>query len=170
MASKKEQKKVLRMPQDIMQEIEGLQGVNLAAEEFKQYDELPPIELIRKMNELRSQIDALEAQLKPLNRHHNFLRMIKIPAKFDDEGVSLIRVDGVGRCNLTTDLFARVDSTRTEEAYQWLRDTGHGDVIKPSIHPSTFKALCKAMLVNGEEYPDTFRIVPYSKAVITKGG
>jgi hypothetical protein len=139
------------------------------AAEFRKYDKMPTLDVIAEMHALRQQKDALEAQMKQINKHYDFLRIVKIPDQFANEQLKIVKIDGIGRVNLKADLFASIKTGQKEAAFEWLRDTGHGGIIKPAIHSATFKAAVKEMLKNGEEIPEQFfNVSPYQTAIITK--
>lgn len=45
---------------------------------------------------------------------------------------------------------------KKEEGFEWIRDHGHGDIIKtdPTIHPSTLEAWGRTMIEEGEDLPE----------------
>lgn len=136
---------------------------------FSKYDGMKPEELIRAMAQLKAEKEDLEEAGKLINAEFDFLRLIKIPAVFDDAGISIMKVDGVGRCNLTADIYAGIVADKKEDAFIWLSDSGRGDLIVPTVNASTLKAAIKASLKKGENWPEEFfRVQPFSRASITK--
>lgn len=133
------------------------------------YSGLETLDLVRAMGNLQTIKDALEAELSALNKRYDYVRFVAVPSRFDAEGIVNMKVEGLGRVQLASDLYASIKSDKKEEAYQWLSDTGHGGAIQPSIHPSTFKAMIKAMMLNGEEIPeDMFTVTPFTRASIVR--
>jgi hypothetical protein len=126
--------------------------------------------LIRVMNEYRRRKEEQEEKLKQINAHYDFLRYIMIPQRFDDEGIKNLSVDGVGRINLSSGVYVSIPQEKRPEAYEYLRDTGHGDVISTTINAQTLAATVKSMIAKGEEIPDElFVVTPWTRAAITKG-
>lgn len=140
-------------------------GVNSA---YVKYDKMTPVELVRAMYNLRQQKDAMEADLKVITAEFDFLRGVKIPSKFEDEGISLLKVEGIGRCNLTGDLQATIPADKKEAAFQFLRDTGREDLIQETVNSSTLKAAVKNMIQTNQDIPDCFRVHTFTRASITK--
>lgn len=132
------------------------------------YDGMSAVELVKAMAKVRTIKDNGEARMKIINEEYDFLRNVKIPAAFEDAGLSLMKVEGVGRCNLTGDLQATILSDRKEEAYTWLRDTGRADLIQETVNSSTLKAAVKGMIQNNEEVPEFIRVHTFTRASITK--
>ena len=137
--------------------------------EFVQYDEMPLIELIKEMRVIQGEKEALEEELKDLNKHFDFLRITKIPQMMEDSGVKNINVEGVGRVSLTADMHVSVKAEMKEAFYLWLRDNGREDLIQPTVNSSTLKATVKNMVKKGEEIPDDLlNVSPFTRASITK--
>lgn len=133
------------------------------------YDSMDAKALAAEQVSLRDQIEALEETTKELRRVYNYIRTNALPSRMETEGLELFRAPGIGRVSLRAELWAGIRSDVKNMAYQWMRDNGHGDIIVPYIHPSTFKAFAKDCLKQGIELPeDLFRIDPYTIAVITK--
>lgn len=137
--------------------------------EFQIYDELKLVDLIARMHEIQQKKERLEAQVKELNRHFDFLRITKIPAQMEEEGIDRINVTNVGRVSLTADMHVSIKAEMKEQFYQWLRDNGREDIVTETVNPSTLKATVKNMVKNGEEYPDDLlNVSPFTRASITK--
>jgi hypothetical protein len=136
---------------------------------YSKYDSMTAVELVRAMAEVRAVKDAHEEAGKKITAEFDFLRNIKIPQVFEDQGLQIVKVEGVGRCNLTGDLQVTIPAANKDEAYTWLRDTGRGDLITETINSSTLKAMTKALMQAGEEVPECFRVHTFTRASITKG-
>ena len=80
-----------------------------------------------------------------------------------------MKVEGVGRVGLTSDLYASIAPDQKGAAYEWLSDNGHGDVVQPTVNSSTLKALMKSIIKSGKEIPsELFKVTPFTRASITK--
>lgn len=127
------------------------------------------VDLIRAMARLREEKDRIEDEAKGVSREYEYITKVAIPEKFAEDGVTLMKVDGIGRCNLTADIFASVKAGMKEKAYLWLSDVGSGDLIQPSVNSSTLKAFLKGRMKKAEEIPeDLFNVTPFQQARITK--
>lgn len=137
--------------------------------EFSVYDGMSLVDLVKKMRAGELAKEEQEAKLKDINRHLDHLRIVKIPSKMEEDGVENMRVEGIGRVQLTSDMYVGIQSGHQEAAYQWLSDTGRGDLIRDNVNPSSLKAALKEAIRKGEEIPeDIFRISPFTRASITK--
>lgn len=137
--------------------------------EFSQYDGMSLVELVHAMATLQNRKEAMEDQLKLINKEYDFLRITKIPATMDDDGVDRINVTGVGRVSLTADMHVSIKAEQKAAFHEWLRDNGRGDLLQENINPSTLKAAVKGMFKNGEEIPEALlNVSPFTRASITK--
>lgn len=137
--------------------------------QFAHFDTMTLVELIQAMDAVQRQKDALDAQLKEINKVFDFLRITKIPAKMDEDGIARLAVNGVGRVSLTADMHVSIKAEHKVDFYQWLADNGRGDLVQASVNPSTLKATVKSMFKNGEEIPETFlNVSPFTRASITR--
>ena len=137
--------------------------------EYSQYDGLSLVELVHAMATLQNRKEAMEDQLKLINKEYDFLRITKVPATMDDDGVDRINVTGVGRVSLTADMHVSVKADQKAAFHEWLRDNGRGDLLQENINPSTLKATIKGMFKSGEDIPETLlNVSPFTRASITK--
>lgn len=137
--------------------------------EFAQYDSLTVVELVTVMHKIQQNKDVLEAKLKEVNKHFDYLRITKIPTAMEDEGVNKITVTGIGRVSLTADMHVSIKAEQKESFYEWLRDNGRTDLIQENVNASTLKAAVKTMFKNGEEVPEhLLNVSPFTRASITK--
>ena len=139
------------------------------ASEFAHHDGKTLVELIEAMNTLQNRKEAAEAQLKLLNKEFDFLRITKVPAKMEEDGVDRLSVTGIGRVSLTSDMHVSIKADQKAQFFEWLRDTGRGDLLQENVNPSTLKAAVKGMFKAGEEVPDGFlNVSPFTRASITR--
>lgn len=135
----------------------------------QQYHAMTTLELVREMNTVRLEKERMEETLSTINKRYDYLRLIAVPKRFEDEGITNMKVEGVGRVGLTPDLYASIAPDQKGAAYEWLSDNGHGDVIQPTVNSSTLKALMKSIIKSGEEIPsELFKVTPFTRASITK--
>jgi len=137
--------------------------------EFKKYDSMSLVDLVHSMSTTQNRKEALEDQLKIINREFDFLRITKVPSKMEEDGVDRINVTGIGRVSLTADMHVSVKAEQKSEFFVWLKDNGRGDLLQENINPSTLKAAVKKMFRDGEEVPDQLlNVSPFTRASITR--
>ena len=137
--------------------------------EYAHYDALVLTDLVHAMSTLQNRKEALEAQLKLINKEYDFLRITKVPAKMEEDGVDRISVTGIGRVSLTADMHVSIKADQKEQFFEWLRDNGRGDLLQENVNPSTLKAAVKGMFKSGEEVPEQLlNVSPFTRAAITR--
>lgn len=118
---------------------------------------------------LREAKDGYDRMMKDAQKEFDYVRKVAIPNKLEEMGIDSVKVTGVGRVSTRVDLYAGVKPGMQEEAYKWLEENGHGDLIKDFVHYSTLKAFLKEQLGDGEEIPENlFTAEPFTMATVTK--
>jgi len=137
---------------------------------YPEYNNLSAANLARHMKTVRADLDDADVIKKKLQKRFDFLRLQAIPTAMEDEGLSNFKLDGIGRIGLTSDIYASIVSGKKVDAYKWLKDNKHGDLIQPTVNASSLKAAIKQILKKGEEVlpEELFKITPFSRASITK--
>jgi hypothetical protein len=120
-------------------------------------------------------IKQLADEKKALQAEHDFLRLTVIVEKMDEDEMSSINIKGVGRLGVTADAYVTVLAEHRDEFYDWLRENGHGGLIKPYAQPSTVKAFAKDLFMrdaqgeDGCELPEELiSVEPFMRASVTK--
>lgn len=131
--------------------------------------DIPTLQLLREFKAAKDLKEAADFLAKEAGRQYDFLRLALVPERFDSEGISNMKVDGVGRVQLASDLYAGIIKGSEEKAFEWLGDNGRGDLVKQTVNSSSIKAVLKKMLVEGEEIPaELFKAEPFTRASIVK--
>ena len=130
------------------------------------------VELVTELATLKQERDILVDEAKIKYARIEQISKIELPEIMDDDGVSNITVEGVGRVNLQSNVFASIVEANRDEAFEWLRSTGKGSLISEVVNATTLKAAAKQWLKNGEPIPECIKVTPYTAAVLTqvKGG
>ena len=127
------------------------------------------VELATELSVLKSRKDEIGEVEKVINIRIEEITKQLLPEAMDDEGVSNISIEGVGRITLRGEVYCSILADNREAAYNWLRDTGRGSLITETVNASTLKAAAKAWLKRGEEIPESLiKITAISVAVLTK--
>lgn len=138
----------------------------------KFYDEMEGktiFELTTAMNQLRIELDAASAVKTLLQKKYDALRLNLVPPAMDDNNVTTMSVDGVGRVGLTADVYVSVLAENRLALHKWLRDNNHADLIKETVNAGTLKAFIKASIKKGETFPeDIIKVTPFSRVTIAK--
>ena len=86
-----------------------------------------------KLLDVQKQISATEEQLKKLQEAESLLSEQTIPNLMQQAGVQLLKLSDGSSVEVKPKYKARIPESRSEEAFAWLRENGHGDLIKNQI-------------------------------------
>src|SRR5690606_9653360 len=106
-------------------------------------DDIPTLHLLREFKATKDFKEACDLLAKEAGRVYDYLRLAAVPNRFEEEGISNMKVEGVGRVQLAGDLYAGIVRGREEEAFEWLDDNGRGDLVKKTVNSSSIKAVLK---------------------------
>ena len=87
----------------------------------------------KKLLETQKKIEATEEELRKLKDVETTLSEQTIPNLMQKAGVELIKLEGGVSVEVKPFYSARIPASKSEEAFQWLRDNGHGDLIKNQV-------------------------------------
>lgn len=130
--------------------------------------DMTAVELAKEFKAIHCLKEAIDLLDKEVSRIYDHMRLVVIPARFEADGISNMKVEGVGRVQLTGDIYAGIVKGREDSAFEWLDDNGRGDLVKRTVNSSSLKAVLKQALQNGEELPDFFKAEPFTRASIVK--
>jgi len=82
---------------------------------------------------LEEDIRQLEEQLKAKKQAVNKLSSEIIPAKMSELGLESLTLKDGSSIKIKQMIHASIPVKYREEAFQWLRDNGHGDIIKNQV-------------------------------------
>ena len=86
-----------------------------------------------KLLETQKQIAKIDEQLKKFKEIETTLSEQTIPNLMQKAGVSLIKLKDGSSVEVKPFYAARIPSSKVEEAFGWLRQNGHGDLIKNNV-------------------------------------
>jgi hypothetical protein len=90
-------------------------------------------ESCNKLLETQKQISTAEEQLKKLKEVESTLSEQTIPNLMQQAGVSMIKLSDGSSVEVKPFYSARIPASKSEEAFHWLRENGHGDLIKNQV-------------------------------------
>lgn len=106
------------------------------------------------------QLRLREARLKKfmadITEEIEVIAIKTIPTRFAADGFKTLNLAGIGRIQLASDAYCTVQAGMGEELQEWLRRNGHGDLIKPTVNPSTLKSFVKELAKDAAEAAGEF--------------
>lgn len=126
------------------------------------------VELGHELWALRLEKEDLEGQLKEINKAKAKLEDSVVPEAMMLAGVTKITLKDIGTLYLKSAVQAHILANDHFAAFQWLKNHGHGDLIKETIHWKTLVGFVEEQTDQAVKLPDWFKVNHYSKAVIRK--
>mgnify|MGYP003115288777 FL=1 len=90
-------------------------------------------ESCNKLLDVQKEVAALEDKLKKKKEEELKLSEQDIPNLMQKTGVSLLKLTDGSSVEIKPYYGARIPASRTEEAFDWLRENNHGDLIKNNV-------------------------------------
>jgi hypothetical protein len=113
--------------------------------------------------EMHEHADRIKAAI---GKMYDWVRMGIVPEAMDAEGLELMKIEGLGRVSLTSDINLKV--LDKDKSFEWLEEIGSGDLIAPTVNASSLKALIRRRMRDNEEIPeDVYTVTPFTRASIT---
>ena len=91
---------------------------------------------IREMQAIQSAIEQDEKQIKDKKKHLEHLSGEVIPTMLSEMGLSFLKLADGSSVEVKTNSSATITQAKKEEAFNWLRANGLGDIIKNEISVS----------------------------------
>ena len=127
------------------------------------------VELAKLQNETKQKIDDIKGAVTLLTSFYELLRKHHVPNAMEAQGIKNISIDGVGQIVNSKAYYVSIEADRQEDAYTWLRDNGHGLLIKETVNNNSLRALLTDYINNGGVINENiFRYHEYQVTKITK--
>tara|TARA_B100001971_G_scaffold105938_1_gene97452 strand:+ start:746 stop:1288 length:543 start_codon:yes stop_codon:yes gene_type:complete len=110
--------------------------MDLEAESTIQVDAAVSLDIAQSCNKLletQKKMAAIDEQLKTLKATEATLSGQTIPNLMHKAGVSLIKLKDGSAVEVKPFYAASIPLSKADEAFTWLRDNGHGDLIKNNV-------------------------------------
>ena len=136
-------------------------------DKYKKYNNVP--DLAHQMKHVQEIKETAEKELKEINAEYDVLRLEVIPAKCEEQGIEGIKIEGLGRLNLTADLYVSIKAGMKKPLFDWFSKAKLRDMVQPTVNSSTLKAFVKGRIKAGKPLPEEFlNVTPFTRASITK--
>ena len=111
--------------------LEQLTTINIKTDEVKEISEA-----CNKLTSQNQKVETLEKSLKEAEEESRRLSEEVIPTLMQQAGVSSIKLDNGTSVEVSPYYYAKISEDRKAEAFQWLRENDHGDLIKNNVSVS----------------------------------
>ena len=118
---------------------------------------------IKEMQAVQSAIESDEQQIKNKKKHLEHLSGEVIPTMLSEMGLSFLKLADGSSVEVKTNYSATITQAKKEQAFNWLRQNGLGDIIKNEIVVSfgrseDDKAAAYAELAKGQGHQPTQKL------------
>ena len=83
-------------------------------------------DMVRLQDQLNRSIDGLGESKSALQKTYDWIREGKLPELMEAQELDGLKVEGIGRVHLQSDVRASIKAENKAAAYEWLGDNGHG--------------------------------------------
>jgi len=111
--------------------LEQLTTINIKTDEVKEISEA-----CNKLTSQNQKVETLEKSLKEAEEEARRLSEEVIPTLMQQAGVSSIKLDNGTSVEVSPYYYAKISEDKKAEAFQWLRENDHGDLIKNNVSVS----------------------------------
>jgi hypothetical protein len=151
MFTEQEQRMTIDFEKDQEQVIDKTENINKLADKIKE------------MQAVQSAIESDEQQIKNKKKHLEHLSGEVIPTMLSEMGLSFLKLADGSSVEVKTNYSATITQAKKEQAFNWLRQNGLGDIIKNEIVVSfgrseDDKAAAYAELAKGQGHQPTQKL------------
>lgn len=128
-----------------------------------------PVDLAREMAEVEKVKDYVKMLSSFINAEYDVIRLELLPQKMEEAGLENMKVENLGRVNLTGDMYVSIRAGEFEEFAKWLKKRKLGDLVQETINSSTLKAFVTRRMADNKDVPrELLNVTPYTRASITR--
>lgn len=114
--------------------------------------------------------ERLSAIKAATTKAYDYLTISITPDKMEDEDVETMKIAGVGRLQVKSDIRCSLPAKNRDAMKIWLEDEGHESMVTSTVNSSTLKAFVKERMKDDLPYPkELLKVEPYSRATVVKG-
>ena len=128
-----------------------------------------------ELESLKAEEENLKQHLKAVQSRIASLRLTDIPDLMhklnlvDAANRGSITLPSGARVSMRTDFYASINKQHEEQAFEWLRSNGLGEIIRPTVNAATLKATLRERMKDGKDIPETFISTYFeTSAVLTR--
>ena len=103
----------------------------------------------------------------PAEKLYDAMRFTVVPNKMDEQEVTSVTIEGVGRVNITDDVSVKVQDK--QKLMEWLIANELEDMIQQTVNAQTLSAFIRRRMRAGEPLPsELIEVKPVVRAAITR--
>ena len=137
-----------------------MKDINLRQDAPSQVSQVNPTKIseeISKLQSIQQEILNKENEIKELKNNENYISGVVIPDLMAELNLKSMKLADGSEISVGNKYFASIKADKKEEAYDWLRTAGLGDIVKNEItvrfgKAEDNKAMAYATLARGQGY------------------
>jgi len=137
-----------------------MKDINLRQDAPSQVSQINPTRIseeISKLQTVQQEILNKENEIKELKNNENYISGVVIPDLMAELNLKSMKLADGSEISVGNKYFASIKADKKEEAYDWLRNAGLGDIVKNEItvrfgKAEDNKAMAYATLARGQGY------------------
>lgn len=122
----------------------------------------------QRLRELTDRKETLEGELKEVEQELKLLKTDVLPRVMDENEIEKFTVEGVGTIFTQIKVYAYVKKEDEATFHAWLREQGHGDIIREYVFPATLSSFAKEQLEAGVELPSFMSAAKVDTAMLRR--
>lgn len=123
-------------------------------------------ESLKSTKDLKADVENLKTGLGKVVDH---LALGLIPEVMEEQGFDTVKIEGVGRVQLASDIRCSVPAEHREDLKDWLHKNGHDSMVAETVNSSALKAFVKERMKEDKPWPEEFlKVHPFTRASVVK--
>ena len=122
----------------------------------------------KELKAIKERIDRGEELLKELKAERDKLELSVLPGLMENAEIESVKLEGIGTLYTVTKPKVSVLVADQPAFYSWLKENGHGDIIKETVHYQTLNSWAKEILEQGNPVPEWCKVFHETRAVIRR--
>ncbi len=129
--------------------------------------------LVSEMLDHKSNLEELETLVKDVRTKYDEIRQRRLPDLMQELG--MVRPDGKGgfthssgaKIHLRLEVYAHYRKENEVDVFDWLKENGHGGLIRETLNAQTLKKWVKDRVQDGEPLPPQITVTPMTVAILS---
>tara|TARA_R110000744_G_scaffold352095_1_gene458128 strand:+ start:9468 stop:10145 length:678 start_codon:yes stop_codon:yes gene_type:complete len=114
--------------------------------DHEKYDSMKVKDLAAELKRLKETAEAIGKLAKIYGAEYKFLSESVLPEVMDEQGIQTMKIEGVGRLQLASDIQCSVLATNRDLLKEWLVKNGHASMVSETISAPTLKAFIREQM------------------------
>jgi hypothetical protein len=114
--------------------------------DHEKYDSMKVKDLAAELKRLKETAEEIGRLAKIYGAEYKFLSESVLPEVMDEQGIQTMKIEGVGRLQLASDIQCNVLAANRDSLKEWLVENGHASMVSETVNVSTLKAFIREQM------------------------